>query len=88
MMLTQEEPDEEEEGAEGRQGEDAQGEEGEDAQGEEGEDDDEDSEGGYKSPKDSFLHEPRRRPMEDEVDKDFDPGEEVGIHALVACKFI
>ena len=59
----------------------AQGREGrEDAQGEEGDDDDDDtSSGGYVSPEDPFPQEPRWRPMEDELDKDFDPNDEVRI---------
>ena len=64
-MLTQEQCDEEE------------GPEGEAAEGEEEEDDD-DSEEGYVSPEDPFPREARRRPMEEDLDKDFDPNEEVG----------
>jgi hypothetical protein len=71
MMLTQEESDEEQGGEEGR--------EGEADEGEEEKDDDDDSEEGYESPEDPFPCEPRRRPTEDELDKDFDPHEEVGI---------
>ena len=52
VMLTQEQCDEEEGGAEGRAGEVAEG--------EEEEDDDEDSEEGYISPKDPFPREARR----------------------------
>ena len=59
-------------GAQGREG-------GEDAQGKEGDDDDDTSSGGYVSPEDPFPREPRRRPMEDELDKDFDPNNEVRI---------
>ena len=64
-MLTQEQCDEEE----GPKGEAAEGEE---------EDDDDDSEEGYESPEDPFPREARRRPMEEDLDKDFDPNEEVG----------
>ena len=39
----------------------------------------EDSEEGYVSPEDPFPHEARRRPTEEDLDKDFDPNEEVGI---------
>ena len=69
-MLTQEQCDEEEGRAEGRAGEAAEG--------EEEDDDDDDSEEGYVSPEDPFPHEARRRPMEEDLDKDFDPNEEVG----------
>jgi TATA-binding protein-associated factor Taf7 len=71
MMLTQGESDEEQGGEEGSEGEAAEGEEDDD-------DDDDDLEG-YESPKDPFPRETRRRPMEDELDKDFDLQEEVGI---------
>ena len=71
VMLTQEQCDEEEGGAEGRAGEAAKGEEEED-------DDDDDSEEGYVSPEDPFPREARRRPTEEDLDKDFDPNEEVG----------
>ena len=64
VMLTQEECDEEE------------GPEGEAAEGEEEEDDD--SEEGYVSPEDHFPPEVRKRPTEEDLDKDFDPNEEVG----------
>ena len=64
VMLTQEECDEEE------------GLEGEAAEGEEEEDDE--SEEGYESPEDPFPPEARRRPTEEDLDKDFDPNEEVG----------
>ena len=63
-MLTQEQCDEEEGGAEGRAGEAAKG--------EEEEDDDEDSEEGYVYPEDPFPCEARRRPTEKDLDKDFD----------------
>ena len=66
-MLTQELCDEEEGGA----GEAAEGEEEED-------DDDDDSEEGYESLEDPFPCEAIRRPMEEDLDKDFDPNEEVG----------
>ena len=71
-MLTQEQCDEEEGGAEGRAGEAVEGEEKED-------DDDDDSEEGYESPEDPFPCEAGRRLMEEELDKDFDPNKEVGI---------
>ena len=71
-MLTQEQCDDEEGGAEGRAGEVAKDEEEED-------DVDDDSEEGYISPDDPFPCEARRRPMEEDFDKDFDPNEEVGI---------
>ena len=70
-MLTQEQCDEEEGGAEGRAGEAAEGEEEED-------DDDDDSEEGYVSPKDPFPYKARRRPTKQDLDKDFDLNEEVG----------
>ena len=56
-------------GVEGRAGEAAEGEEEED----------EDSEEGYVSPEDPFPREARRRLTEEDLDKDFDPNEEVGI---------
>ena len=71
-MLTQEQCNEEEGGAEGRAGEAAEGEE------EEEDDDDDDLEEGYESPEDPFPREARRRPTEEDLDKDFDPNEEVG----------
>ena len=67
-MLTQEQCDKEEGGAEGRAGEAAKGEEEED----------DDLEEGYESPEDPFPCEARRRPTEEDLDKDFDPNEEVG----------
>ena len=67
VMLTQEQCDEEE----GEAGEAAEDEEEED-------DDDDDSEEGYESPKDPFPREARRRPTEEDLDKDFDPNDEVG----------
>ena len=76
-MLTQEQCDEEEGGAEGRVGEAAEGEEEEDDDDED--DDNEDSEGRYVSFEDPFPREARRRPTEEDLDKDFDPNEEVGI---------
>jgi hypothetical protein len=73
-MLTQEEFDEEaaernveEGGVEGRAGED------------DDDDEDDDNEEGYESPEDPFPHEARWRLMEEELDKDFDSNEEVGI---------
>ena len=74
-MLTQEQYDEEEGRAEGRAGEAAEGKEEED----DDDDDDEDSEEGYVSPEDPFPREARRRPTEQDLGKDFDPNEEVGI---------
>ena len=79
VMLTQEQCDEEEGGAEGRVGEAAEGEEVDD------DDEEEDLEEGYVSPEDPFPCEARRRPMEEDLDKDFDPNEEVG--KALACKF-
>ena len=74
-MLTQEEFDEEaaernaeEGGAEDRAGEDDDDED----------DDEEDEEEGYESPEDPFPREARRRLTEEDLDKDFDPNEEVG----------
>ena len=64
VMLTQEECDEEE----GPEGEAAEGEEEEDGESEEG----------YESPEDPFPPEARRRPTEEDLDKNFDPNEEVG----------
>ena len=71
-QLTQEQCDEEEGGAEGRVGEAAEGEEVDD------DDDDEDSKEGFVSPDDPFPCEARRRPTEEDLDKDFDPNKEVG----------
>ena len=71
-MLTQDQCDEKEGGAEGRVGEAAEGEEEKD-------DDDDDLEEGYISPEDLFPCEARRRSTEEDLDKDFDPNEEVGI---------
>ena len=72
-MLTQEQCDEEEGEAEGRAGEAVEGEEEED------DDDDDDSEEGYVSPEDPFPCDTKRRSTEEDLDKDFDPNEEVGI---------
>ena len=69
-MLTQEQCDEEKGGAEGRAGEAAEG--------EEEDEEEEDLEEGYVSPEDPFPREARRRPTEEDLDKDFDPNEEVG----------
>ena len=69
-MLTQEQCDEKEGGAEGRVGEATKG--------EEVDDDDEDSEEGYVSLEDPFPREARRRPTEEDLDKNFDPNEEEG----------
>ena len=74
-MLTQEQCDEEKGGAEGRVGEAAEGKEEEDDDNED--DDEEDSEEGYVSPEDPFPCKARRRPMEEDLDKDFDPNEGV-----------
>ena len=70
-MLTQEQCGKEEGGAEGRAGEAAEG--------EEEEDDDDDLEERYVSPEDLFPRKARRRPTEEDLDKDFDPNEEIGI---------
>ena len=59
-------------GAEGRAWEAVDGEEEED------DDDHDDSEEGYVSPDDPFPREARRRPTEEDLDKDFNPNEEVG----------
>ena len=72
VMLTRERCDEEEGGAEGRVGEAVEGKEVDD------DDDDDDSEEGFVSPEDPFPCEARRRPTEKDLDKDFDPNEEVG----------
>ena len=81
VMLSQdpfnEEADEigrEEGGEERRAGEAARG-EGEDDDDED--DDDEDIEEAYESPEDPFPPEIRRRPTEENLDKDFNPNEEV-----------
>ena len=60
-------------GAEGRAGEAAEGEE------EEEDDDDDDLEEGYVSPEDPFPREAKRRPTEEDLNKNSDPNEEVGI---------
>jgi hypothetical protein len=72
-MLTQEQCDEEEEGAEEKAGEAAEGEEEEDDDNEDDDDDDKDSKEGYVSPEDPFPRETRRKPTEEDLDKDFDP---------------
>ena len=74
-MLTQDQSDEEE-GEEGRAGEATRGDDEED---DDDEDNDEDEEEACESPKDPFPREVRRKPTEEEMDKDFDPNEEVGI---------
>ena len=74
-MLTQDQSDEEE-GEEGRAGEATRGDDEED---DDDEDNDEDEEEAYESLEDPFPCEVRRKTMEEEVDKDFDPNEEVGI---------
>ena len=66
VMLTQEQCDEEE------------GPEGEATEGEEDDDEEEDLKQGYISPDDPFPCEARWRPTEEDLDKDFDPNEEVG----------
>jgi len=76
VMLTQEELCEEEGGPEGREGREGETDEGKEEDDDEG--DAEDAEGGYSSP-DFPPTEPRRRPMEDELDKDFNPDDEVGM---------
>jgi len=45
----------------------------------EGSSKDDDSTSGYESLEDPHPCEPRRKPTMDELDKDFDPNEEVGI---------
>lgn len=67
FMLTQEESGEE-------QGGEAGG-----GETDEGSSKDDDSTTGYESPEDPHPCEPRRKPTTDELDKDFDPNEEVGI---------
>jgi hypothetical protein len=83
MMLTQEDLVDDEDpvgGAQGREGgEDAQGEEGDDDEDEDEDEDDGTSSSGYVSPKDPFQQEHRWRPTKDELDKDFDPNDEVRI---------
>ena len=71
-MLAQDQSDEEE-GEEGRAREAAGGDNEED------DDDDEDEEEAYESPDDPFPCEVRWKATEEELDKDFDPNEEVGI---------
>ena len=63
----------EEGGEEGRAGEAARGE----GEYDEEDDDDEDEEEAYESPEDPFPPEVRRRPTEEDLDKDFDLNEEV-----------
>ena len=75
-MLTQDQTNEEEE-EEGRAGEAAGGDDEEDNDDED--DDDEHEEEAYESPEDPFPHEVRWKATEEELDKDFDPNEEVGI---------
>jgi len=75
-MLTQDQSDEEE-GEEGRAGEVAGGKDEEDNDDED--DDDEDEEEAYESLEDPFPREVRRKATEEELDKDFDPNEEIGI---------
>jgi hypothetical protein len=74
VMLTQEQLHEEQGAAEGRRGEaDDQ---------EEEEDDDTGSSSGYESPEDPHPQPPRQRPMQDELDLDFDLNKEVGMEPL------
>ena len=73
VTLTQEQCDEEEGGVEGRARVAAERKEEE-----EDDDDDEDSEERYVSPGDPFPREAIRRPTEEDLNKDFDPNEEVG----------
>ena len=68
----------EEGGVEGRVGEATRGDEEDD---DDEDDDDEDEEEGYESPEDPFPPKTRCRPMEEELDKNFDPNEEVEIKA-------
>ena len=75
-MLTQDQSNEEE-GEEGRVGEAARGDD-EEEDDDDKDDDDEDSEEAYESPKDPFSCQVRRKLIE-ELDKDFDLNEEVGI---------
>lgn len=60
---------------------DERGAEGSAGQGDEEDDEDadEDEEEGYVSPEDPFPPGKRQRPTEQELDRDFDPNEEVGI---------
>ena len=74
-MLTQDQSDEEE-GEEGRAREATRGDDEED---DDEDDDDEDEEEAYESPEDPFPREVRKKATEEELDKDFDPNEEVGI---------
>jgi hypothetical protein len=69
-MLTQEESGKEQGGEAGREGETDEGSKS-------GKDDD--STSGYESPEDPHPTETRRKLTEDELDKDFDLGEKVGI---------
>ena len=84
VMLSQdpfdEEADEigrEEEAEEGRAGEAARGEGEDDDDDDDEDDDDEDEEEAYESLEDPFPPEVRRRPIEEDLDKDFDLNEEV-----------
>ena len=72
-MLTQDQSDEEE-GEQGRAGQAARGDDEEDDY---EDDDDEDEEEAYESLEDPFPCEVRQKAME-ELDKDFDPNEEIG----------
>ena len=73
-MLTQDQSNEEE----GSAGDAAGSNDEEDDDDED--DDDEDEEEAYESPEYPFLHEVRRKPTKEELDKDFDLNEEVGIN--------
>jgi len=72
-MLTQDHSDEEE----GSAGDAAGSNDEEDDDDED--DDDEDEEEAYESLEDPFPREVRRKAMEEELDKDFDANEEIGI---------
>ena len=76
-MLTQDQSNEEE-GEVGSAG-DAAGSDDEEEDNDE-DDDDKDEEEAYESPVDPFPHEVRWKPTKEELDKDFDPNEEVGIN--------
>jgi hypothetical protein len=67
-LLTQEELGEEQGGEAGGEGEDDEVSGADDG-----------SSSAYESPEDPFPREPRRKPTADELDKEFDPNEEVGI---------
>ena len=77
-MLAQDQSDEEE-GEEGTAGETVGGDDKDDDDDDDEDDDDEDEEEACESPKDPFPREVRWKPTEEEMDKDFDPNEEVEI---------